>query len=66
MISMMYYDFKKKHFTEEEILSKEVSLRHMLKPVTKHTLIEELKSAGFKTIELFWQQFNFVGIIAIK
>ena len=61
-----YYDFKKQHFTEEEILSKEVSLRHMLKPVTRYGLIKELKDAGFKTIEVFWQQFNFVGVLGIK
>ncbi len=66
MLSMMYYDFKKQHFTEEEILSKEVSLRHMLKPVTKYGIIKELKNAGFKTIEVFWQQFNFVGVIGLK
>ena len=27
---------------------------------------DNLKDAGFKTIEVFWQQFNFVGVLGIK
>jgi len=34
MMTFMYYDYKRQHFTDKEILDKEVQLRHMMKPNT--------------------------------
>lgn len=65
MMTFMYYDYKRKNFSEKEILDKEVQLRHMMKPNTKTEIFDMCHKAGFKT-HVFWQNFNFVGIVAIK
>jgi tRNA (cmo5U34)-methyltransferase len=65
MLTFMYYDYKRKNFTEKEILDKEVQLRHMMKPNTKTEIFDMCHRAGFVTY-VFWQNFNFVGIIALK
>ena len=66
MMTFMYYDYKRQHFTDTEILDKEVQLRHMMKPNTKTEMFEMCKDAGFKDLHVFWQNFNFYGVIAIK
>ena len=66
MITFMYYDFKREHFTEADIMQKEVTLRSMLRPNTWKELVVMLNNAGFKDIQTFWQSHNFVGAIAIK
>lgn len=65
MMTFMYYDHKRKNFTEKEILDKEVQLRHMMKPNTKNELIKMCTDAGFET-QTFWQNYNFIGVIALK
>ena len=65
MMTFMYYDYKRKSFSEKEILNKEVQLRHMMKPNTKNEIFNMLDKAGFRH-HVFWQNFNFVGIIALK
>jgi len=65
MLTFMYYDYKRKNFTEKEILDKEVQLRHMMKLNTKTEIFDMCNKAGFVTY-VFWQNFNFVGIIALK
>ena len=65
MMTFMYYDYKRKNFTDTEILDKEVQLRHMMKPNTKTELFKMCVDAGFE-LHTFWQNFNFVGIIALK
>ena len=65
MMTFMYYDYKRKNFTDTEILDKEVQLRHMMKPNTRTELYKMCTDAGFE-IHTFWQNFNFVGVIAIK
>jgi tRNA (cmo5U34)-methyltransferase len=66
MLTFSFYDYKKKNFSIEDILNKEVTLRNMLKPNTIDELLYDVKSAGFSTVEPFWQNFMFVGFIAIK
>ncbi len=66
IIAFTHYDYKKCNFSSEEILSKEVDLRHIMKPNTMEENIELLKNAGFNKITQFWQSYNFVGLIAIK
>ena len=66
MMQFCYYDYKRQFYTAEELLDKEINLRHMMKPLTYDELIEMVKKAGFESIQPFWQNFNFIGIIAIK
>jgi tRNA (cmo5U34)-methyltransferase len=66
MITFNYYDFKREQFDTEDIMNKEKTLRHMLKPNTWKEIENMILNAGFKTVEQFWRNHNFVGAIAIK
>lgn len=66
MFTFTYYDYKRKSFTEKDIMDKEVTLRNMLKPNTWGELEDMLRSAGFKNVQPFWRNFLFVGAIATK
>jgi tRNA (cmo5U34)-methyltransferase len=65
MMTFLYYDFKKKTFTADQILEKEQELRHLLKPNTETELIDMCKQVGF-SVQSFWRNYNFVGYVAIK
>ena len=47
-------------------MDKEITLRHMLKPNTWPEIETMLKSSGFRSVQVFWQNFLFLGAIAIK
>ena len=66
MFTFMFYDHKRKSFTEKDIMDKEVTLRNMLKPNTWAEIKDMLHSAGFKNVQPFWRNFLFVGAIATK
>lgn len=66
MFTFTYYDYKRKSFTEKDIMEKEVTLRNMLKPNTWNELTDMLHSAGFRNVQPFWRNFLFVGAIATK
>lgn len=66
ILSSTHHDFKRLSFSDKCIADKGKSLRHMMKPNTRVDLIEDLKSAGFTIHEVFWQQHEFIGAIAIK
>ena len=66
MMTFCYYDWKRKHFSEKQILEKEVQLRHMMKLLSHDQLMSLLTTAGFSNVQTFWQNFNFSGFIAIK
>ena len=61
-----YYDFKRESFTTEDIMDKERTLRHMMKPNTRSELIDMVTNAGFEHVDSFWQNHAFTGFIAIK
>ena len=65
MLTFNYYDFKCQKF-DYDIMSKEQTLRHMLKPNTWKEIEDMLMGAGFKSVQVFWQNFLFLGAIAIK
>lgn len=65
MMTFTFYDYKRKNFSDKEILDKEVQLRHMMKLNSKTELYEMLTNAGFE-VHNFWQNFNFMGAIALK
>jgi len=66
MMEFLYYDFKRKAFSEKEILDKEQELRHLAKNTTEHLLIDQLRNIGFRGIQVFWRNFNFIGVLAMK
>ena len=66
MLTFNYYDFKCQKFDYDDIMSKERTLRHMLKPNTWKEIEDMLMGAGFKSVQVFWQNFLFLGAIAIK
>jgi len=66
MMEFIYYDHKKKHFTEKQILDKEQELRHLAKLTNEDLLIKQLLSIGFRGIQTFWRNHNFIGVIAMK
>jgi tRNA (cmo5U34)-methyltransferase len=66
MFTFTYYDYKRKSFTEKDIMDKEVTLRNMLKPNTWSELTDMLYSAGFVNVQPFWRNYLFVGAIATK
>lgn len=66
MMTFMYYDHKRENFDDKDILDKEKTLRHMLKPNTWPELKDHLERAGFKDVQVFWRNHNFIGAIAIK
>jgi tRNA (cmo5U34)-methyltransferase len=62
-----YYKMKKDNlYTQEQIENKRKSLEGVLVPITANWNIELLREAGFKQIDCFWRNLNFVGFIAIK
>ena len=66
MITFNYYDYKRKSFTTEDIMDKERTLRHMMKPNTWKEIEEMLTEAGFSVIQPFWRNHAFVGALAVK
>ena len=66
MFEFLYYDFKKQNFSEKEILDKEQELRHLAKLTTENLLMTQLRSIGFRGIQTFWRNHNFIGVIAMK
>jgi tRNA (cmo5U34)-methyltransferase len=66
VMAFSHYDYKRQNFESEEILSKEVDLRYIMKPNTLEQNIELLKKVGFSKVTQFWQSYNFIGLIAIK
>lgn len=66
MMTFLFYDHKKKNFTLDDIMTKEHTLRGMLRPNTYSDIVSMLKWAGFSRIEPFWRNYMFVGCIAIK
>ena len=62
----LYYDFKLKQFTTDEIMKKNQSLRGIMNPLTVNENIEMFKEAGFEKIDIFMKINNFVGFVIIK
>ena len=66
MITFNYYDYKRKSFDTEDIMDKERTLRHMMKPNTWDEIESNLAKAGFSEVQQFWRNHAFVGALAIK
>lgn len=66
MITFNYYDYKRKSFTTEDIMDKERTLRHMMKPNTWKEIEGMLTEVGFSVIQPFWRNHAFIGALAVK
>ena len=66
LLTFNHYDYKRKSFSPEQIMDKEVKLRDMLKPNTWSELNTMVRDAGFKDTQIFWRNHQFVGVIATK
>jgi len=68
MLTFIHYDFKRRSFTEAEILAKERSLRPIMKLWSEQQIADSMVAAGFATerIQCFWRNHNFAAIIALK
>ena len=66
MITFNYYDYKRKSFSTEDIMDKERTLRHMMKPNTWKEIEEMILKAGFSVVQPFWRNHAFVGALAVK
>ena len=66
MLDSLYYEFKTKSFSEKEIMDKEKELRHLAHLTTENLLITQLRNVGFRGIKIFWRNFNFIGVLAMK
>jgi len=66
MMTFNYYDYKRQKFEYDDIMTKERTLRHMLKPNTWSELDKMIRDAGFKSVEQSWRNHIFIGAIAIK
>ena len=62
-----YHQYKKdRGYSELEIANKREALENILIPLTIQKNCDLLQQAGFRTVETFFQWFNFVSILAIK
>ena len=62
-----YESFKRQQgYTETEIQGKKQALKGVLHSITRETLIQDLTNSHFKSIEPFFQWFNFIGLTAEK
>jgi tRNA (cmo5U34)-methyltransferase len=65
MLRSVYYDFKRRSFTAEEIFNKEQMLRGQMNPWTEEEWLNALHEAGFKVNRL-WHNHLFVAWVASK
>lgn len=62
-----YHEYKHDNgYSWEDIERKRAALEGVQVPVTHEANIEMLRTAGFRSVETFWRNLNFVGYIAIK
>jgi tRNA (cmo5U34)-methyltransferase len=62
MFTFSYYDYKSKSFSADELLSKQKSIRTIMKPLTEQENISMFEKSGY-TVTRFWQSLQFVGWI---
>ena len=63
----LYYEYKKSMgYSKGEISRKREALENVLIPYRTDENIKLLKKSGFKSVEVFFKWFNFIGIIAVK
>jgi tRNA (cmo5U34)-methyltransferase len=68
MLTSLHLHYKRRYFSDEEILDKEKSLRDMMKPGREADLIRLLTEVGFRAenIESFWRSHLFAAFLCVK
>ena len=68
MLTSLYLNYKRRHFSDAEVLDKERSLRDLLKPRREPDLIRLLTEVGFRAenIESFWRNHLFAAYLCVK
>jgi tRNA (cmo5U34)-methyltransferase len=67
LFTQMHHNFKKAQgYSELEISQKRSALERVLLPETLTSHKERLQAVGFQTVEVWFQCFNFVSLLAIK
>lgn len=66
ILTSRFLEYKGNHFSNDDLIEKERTLRSMMKPDTAEDLYCMLYKAGFTQIQQFWQNHLFIGLIAIK
>jgi tRNA (cmo5U34)-methyltransferase len=67
LFTKMHHGFKKTQgYSELEISQKRSALEDVLIPESLATHVARLKAVGFSTVEVWFQCFNFVSMLAIK
>lgn len=66
LFTFSYYDYKKKTFTEKEILDKQKDLREIMQPFTEDQNKVMFKDCGFKFIDTFFTSLMFKGWVMVK
>ena len=66
IFTFSYYDYKRKSFTEKEILDKQTDLRSIMKPLSVSDNERMFNNAGFTNIQTFFQSLQFYGWILTK
>jgi tRNA (cmo5U34)-methyltransferase len=62
-----YYDFKRRNgYSEDEILRKREALENVLIPYRIDENMELFRRNGFRTVETFFQWYNFAGFLCVK
>ena len=63
----LYHDMKaENNLSKEHIFDKSRSIRGIMKPLNEESNLQLCKNAGFKVVETFFKEGNFLGIICIK
>lgn len=68
ILTFTHYDYKRRYFSEVEILEKEKSLRSMMKLWTEAQIVQSLQKAGFREerVQCFWRNHSFTAFLALK
>lgn len=67
LLTDLHHGFKKQQgYSELEVAQKRSALENVLIPDSLETHQERLRSAGFNHIQLWFQCFNFISLIAVK
>ncbi|VGO20372.1 Carboxy-S-adenosyl-L-methionine synthase [Pontiella sulfatireligans] len=67
LLAGIHHDFKRAHgYSDLEISQKRSALENVLVPETIPTHRERLLSAGFTSVDVWFQCFNFMSMLAIK
>ncbi|MEJ2611005.1 MAG: carboxy-S-adenosyl-L-methionine synthase CmoA [Candidatus Thiodiazotropha sp.] len=67
LFTEMYHGFKKTQgYSDLEISQKRTALENVLIPETLECHIARLQNVGFSTVEVWFQCFNFISLLAIK